>query len=206
MSRITVGVIDYGAGNLASVRRILHGLGFRCRVSSDTEILDKTDLLLLPGVGAFSLAMEELHKLGLVSYLREKARSGKPIVGICLGMQLLADSSDEYGFTEGLGLIPGYVRPLKQENWHIGWNNIEVLDGSDQFMHSDGKSFYFNHSFEFKAPKEYRKAVARLSQDSDPIVVAVQRGAMVGLQFHPEKSQQAGRQLLCNVISELCSA
>jgi imidazole glycerol-phosphate synthase subunit HisH len=206
VSRLTVGVIDYAAGNLASVRRVLHSLGYGCRASSCPDILDQTDVLLLPGVGAFPSAMEELNKLGLVSYLQEQARNEKPIIGICLGMQLLADSSEEYGVTAGLGLIPGNVVSLQKKSWHIGWNNIEVLGASHTLKQCDGKSFYFNHSFEFKAPQEYRTAVARLSQDLDPVVVAVQRGSMVGLQFHPEKSQLAGRQLLCDVISELCCA
>ncbi|WP_372763559.1 imidazole glycerol phosphate synthase subunit HisH [Litorivivens sp.] len=206
MSRATVGVVDYGAGNLASVKAAVHALGFRCRVTSDPELLDTTDVLLLPGVGAFGAAMAELARLNLVDYFRERARTGKPIVGICLGMQLLADSSEEFGLTAGLGLIPGNVVSLKQDSWHIGWNNMEVLSDSECFRHSDGMSFYFNHSYEFRAAPEYRVAVARLRQDEEPVVVAVRRGSMVGLQLHPEKSQFAGRMLLKNVISELCRA
>ena len=206
MSRITVGVIDYGAGNLASVWRVLHSLGYRCRVTSDPEVLDQTDVLLLPGVGAFGAAMAKLNRLGLTTYIHDQARLERPIIGICLGMQLLADSSEEYGMTAGLGLIPGSVVPLSQDHWHIGWNSIEVVGSSSPLKVGDGKAVYFNHSFEFKAPAEYRSAVARLHQGGDPIVVGVQRSSMLGLQFHPEKSQVAGRQLLSSVISELCGA
>ncbi|WP_248276925.1 imidazole glycerol phosphate synthase subunit HisH [Marinobacterium sp. LSUCC0821] len=185
---------------------MLHSLGYRCRVTSNPDVLDQVDVLLLPGVGAFASAMAELNRLNLITYIQDQARLGRPIIGICLGMQLLADSSEEYGLTAGLGLIPGCVVPLSQDRCHIGWNSIEVIDPTGPLVAGDGRAVYFNHSFEFQAPAEYRSAVARLHQDADPIVVGVQRGAMIGLQFHPEKSQLAGRQLLSSVISELCSA
>jgi glutamine amidotransferase len=201
MSTRTIGIVDYGVGNLASVYRRLHGMGYRCRVSRDPEVLGRTDLLLLPGVGAFPAAMEALHGCHLVAYLQQCAREGRPIVGICLGMQLLADGSDEYRFTAGLGLIPGRVTALTGERWHIGWNSIEVMHGDELLQPSDGRSLYFNHSYVFEPPIDYRIALARLSS---PFTVAVRRANIVGLQFHPEKSQEAGRQLLRNVIEGLC--
>jgi glutamine amidotransferase len=199
--RRTIGIVDYGVGNHASVWRALHGLGYRCRVSADPDVLDETDLLVLPGVGAFGAAMEKLHSHNLVEYLKARSREGKPIVGLCLGMQLLADASVEHGVTAGLGLIPGQVVPFDQARWHIGWNSIEVVGDDTMFRPSDGKSMYFNHSYVFDAPVEYQACLARLDT---PFPVGVRRGNMVGLQFHPEKSQEAGHRLLRNVVEGLC--
>ena len=201
MSALTVGVVDYGVGNLASVYRALHGLGYRCRVSRDPAVLSATDLLLLPGVGAFPAAMEALHACDLVEYLQQQAREERPMVGICLGMQLLADASDEYRLTAGLGLIPGQVSALADERWHIGWNTVEVLHGDPLLQPSDGQALYFNHSYTFEPAREYQIGIARLEH---PFTAAVRRGNVVGLQFHPEKSQEAGRRLLRNVIDGLC--
>lgn len=201
MSRRTIGIVDYGVGNHASVWRALHSMGYRCRVSSDTEVLSSTDLLLLPGVGAFPAAMAALQRHELTEYLKSQARQGKPMVGICLGMQLLADGSEEHGFSAGLGIIPGQVVALDQARWHIGWNSIEVIGGDPLLGPSDGESVYFNHSYVFEAPPEYQVCLARLSQ---PFVVGVRRNNVLGLQFHPEKSQAAGHRLLSNVIEGLC--
>ena len=200
--RRTIGIVDYGVGNHASVWRALHGLGYRCRVSAEPEVLSATDLLVLPGVGAFGAAMEALHAHDMVEYLKVKAREGMPIVGLCLGMQLLADASVEHGVTAGLGLIPGEVVPFDQSRWHIGWNTIEVVGDDPIFRPSDGKSMYFNHSFVFDAAPEYQACLARLET---PFPVGVRRGNMVGLQFHPEKSQEAGHDLLRNVVEGLCA-
>ena len=203
MTRRTIGIVDYGVGNHASVWRALHALGYRCRVSSDVNVLGASNLLLLPGVGAFPPAMQALHRHGLSGFLQEQARMGRPFVGICLGMQLLADGSSEFGQTAGLGLIPGLVTPLVQASWHTGWNSIEAV-GTDPLLRCvDGEPVYFNHSYVFEAPAEYRIGVARLRE---PLTIAVRRGNIVGLQFHPEKSQAAGRAILRSVIEGLCDA
>lgn len=199
--RTTVGIVDYGVGNHASVWRGLQTLGFRCRVSHDPDILKATDVLLLPGVGAFPQAMSALHHRGLVDYIQDEARRGTPLIGICLGMQLLADCSHEFGVTAGLGLVPGQVLPLRSPQWHIGWNTIEVAPEMTFLQASDGHSFYFNHSYILDTPPEYRACIARLGA---PITVGVRRGNVVGFQFHPEKSQQAGRMLLQQTIEALC--
>lgn len=206
MKRLTIGIVDYGVGNLASVRHALHTMGYRCRIAGKSETLAQSDLLLLPGVGAFPAAMQALQASDLADILCQQALSGKPVVGICLGMQLLADCSNELGLTAGLGLIPGKVVALEQSRWHIGWNNIEVLRNDPLFMNSDGQAMYFNHSYVFDAPAQYQTAVARLDEFSDPFTVGVHRNNVVGLQFHPEKSQAAGRQMLASVIEGLCRA
>jgi imidazole glycerol-phosphate synthase subunit HisH len=201
--RITIGIVDYEVGNHASVHRALMGLGFRCRVSRDPEVLDATDLIILPGVGAFPAAMASLHRYDMIDYLRGSARSGKPFLGLCLGMQLMADASYEHGQTQGLGLIPGEVVPLSDVAWHIGWNAIEVRGEDTMFAASDGEAMYFNHSFVFDAAPEYVASVARVKS---PLTAMVRRGNLVGIQFHPEKSQIAGHRLLRRVITELTDA
>lgn len=200
---VTVGVVDYGAGNIASVARAFTGLGYRCRVGRDTETLAAADVMVLPGVGAFPAAMEALHRHRLVEFIQAQARRGQPLVGICLGMQLLAQSSTEHRLTAGLGLIPGQVVPMESQRWHIGWNSIEVLGEEPLLQPSDGQSLYFNHSFHFRAPAEYSACVSRLEPAAPSFTAAVRRGNVVGLQFHPEKSQVAGRMLLRNVIEGL---
>lgn len=203
MKALTIGLVDYGMGNHGSVLNALHDLGFRVRLSDSIEVLDETDILLLPGVGAFPKAMDELHSRGLVQYLREWAREQRPIVGICLGMQLLASASHEHCYTSGLDLIPGEITPLIDSKWHIGWNTIECLHQDGMLLPSDAQAFYFNHSFSYQGPEQYQAA---LSRNPRPLVSVIKRGNVVGLQFHPEKSQSAGRELLRNVITGLCDA
>jgi glutamine amidotransferase len=203
MSRTTIGIVDYGVGNHASVWRTLHNLGYRCRISDQTDILDSADLLLLPGVGAFPPAMAALNARGLSDYLRQQASRKRPILGICLGMQLLADASHENVLTAGLGLIPGEVVPLVEPRWHIGWNTIELVRPDPLFQSSEGQSFYFNHSHTFSCADQFQACRA---QQGRSFPVAIQRGKVIGLQFHPEKSQAAGRQLLRQVIEGLCNA
>ena len=203
MSRKTIGIADYGVGNHTSVQRAFQELDYRSRISNNRQVLAEVDLIVLPGVGAFPAAMSALHAFGLIEFLRERARSGQPIVGLCLGMQLLADESLEHGVTAGLGLIPGQVVPLEPAGWHIGWNTIETVNGDKLLLPSDGESVYFNHSYVFQAPKEYQVCVSRLDR---PFTVGVRRGNVVGLQFHPEKSQSAGRTMMRNLVEGLTRA
>ena len=200
---LTIGVVDYGVGNHASVAHAFEALGFRCRVSRQIDTLQTCELLVLPGVGAFPAAMAALERHGLANFLREEVRTGRPLVGLCLGMQLLADESLEHGTTAGLGVIPGRVVPLADARWHIGWNSIEVLRNDPLLGPSDGLSVYFNHAYEFLAPTQYRVCVSRLDR---PVVAGVRRGKVVGLQFHPEKSQAAGRAMLRNLVEGLANA
>lgn len=193
----TIGIVDYGVGNLASVWHALHALQFRCRVSSDPAALSATDVLLLPGVGAFPAAMAALHQAGLVSYLQEEARRGRPIIGICLGMQLLAESSTEHRPTAGLGLVPARVRALQAGAWHIGWNVIEPTREDPLFGHAAPRSVYFNHSYVVDAAPEHRVFMA---QASEPVAAVVRKDNVVGIQFHPEKSQAAGREMLRGIV------
>lgn len=203
MSYTTIGIIDYGMGNHASVAHSLRDLGFRVRVSSEIDILDDTDVLLLPGVGAFPSAMQALHQHNLVVYLQEQAREQRPILGICLGMQLLASASYEHEYTVGLDLIPGEIIAFADRGWHIGWNTLECIRQDPWVQPSDGQAFYFNHSFHYQGPTEYQLATARYPS---AFAAVIRRGSVVGLQFHPEKSQGAGKVLLKNLITGLVRA
>ena len=199
-SRLTVGIVDYGVGNHTSVLRCVRELGFRVRISSQQDQLDQSDVLLLPGVGAFPTAMERLHAIGLVGYLQQAAKLGRPLIGICLGMQLLTESSSELGYTPGLGLIPGAVEAIGDPRWHIGWNSLEVSDSQPLLHVSDGDVMYFNHSYAFQGPEAFVAARSRVYEGGEPLVAAIQRGSVWGLQFHPEKSQAPGLELLERLI------
>jgi glutamine amidotransferase len=201
----TVAIVDYGVGNHTSVLRCVRQLGFRARVSHCAEQLDQADVLLLPGVGAFPTAMERLHGLDLVNYLHRAVQLGRPLIGICLGMQLLAESSTELGLTQGLGLIPGVVKAIGEPRWHIGWNSLEVEPGRAVLQASDSEVMYFNHSYAYRGPEEFVAARCRVREGGPPLVAAIARGSVIGLQFHPEKSQTPGLDLLARLIGEEAS-
>ena len=203
MSKLTVGIVNYGVGNITSVRHCLQALDFRCRVSDDTAVLSDCDLLLLPGVGAFPLAMKALRVRGLDRYLVEQSAQGRPLLGICLGMHLLTEASHEGELTPGLGLIPGEVVSLGQGRWHIGWNSVEQVATSPLFELDGGDSFYFNHSYVYRGADEYQLCRTRFDGDFASMIGA---GKTVGIQFHPEKSQIAGHGLLQKIVRRLCDA
>ena len=198
-----IGIVDYGVGNYTSVQRAFQSLGYKCRASNDSVVLSDSDIIVLPGVGAYPAAVSSLRSSDLFEFLRERAIKGHPILGLCLGMQLLANESLEYGKTEGLGLIPGQVVPLDSAQWHIGWNTLKVLNGDNLLLPSQGESVYFNHSFIFKTPSEYQICTASMEQS---FTVGVRKANVVGLQFHPEKSQTAGLNLLKNLVEGLVGA
>lgn len=203
MKIITIGIIDYGMGNHASVAHSLRDLGFRVRITKASAELDLVDAMVLPGVGAFPVAMRTLHERGLVTYLQEQARLQRPLVGICLGMQLLASASYEHEYTAGLDLIPGEIVSFSDHGVHIGWNTLECTQNDPLLTSGDGQAFYFNHSFYYQGPTEYQVAVTR---HPFAFTAAIRRGSVAGLQFHPEKSQAAGKALLKNLIMGLVNA
>jgi glutamine amidotransferase len=192
--------VDFSVGNHTSVLHCVRKMGFRARVSFQPDHLDQVDVLLLPGVGAFPTAMQRLHASGLVVYLQRAAQLGRPLIGICLGMQMLAESSRELGSTPGLGLIPGEVVPIGKPRWHIGWNSLEAAEGRPLLLASDGEVMYFNHSYAYRGPEAFVAARSRVREGSEPLVAAIQRGSVCGLQFHPEKSQAPGLELLERLI------
>lgn len=202
MTPKTIGIVDYGVGNHLSVLRAFESLNYRCQVSFDQAVLSGCDILVLPGVGAFPAAMSALQTRGLVKFLQQKAQIGYPIIGLCVGMQLLAENSFEHVKTPGLGLIPGQVVTLGPACWHIGWNTIEVMNSDALLLPSNGEMVYFNHSFVFETPSQFQICTARTDRT---FTVGVRHGNVVGLQFHPEKSQRTGRVILKNIVEGLIS-
>ncbi|HXB16575.1 MAG TPA: imidazole glycerol phosphate synthase subunit HisH [Solirubrobacteraceae bacterium] len=205
---VEIGIVDYGMGNRRSVEKALAHVGARPLLSSDPDRLAAAPGLVLPGVGAFPKAMENLRRLGLDRLLAERLRAGTPVFGICLGMQLAFDSSEELGGAEGLSFLPGAVRPLRAGSLklpHIGWNEV-VLSRPDSPLLSglpDRCAFYHVHSL---APVPADPAdVIGTAEYGSPFVTAVQRGSFYGVQFHPEKSSAAGLRMLAN-FAALCGA
>lgn len=198
-----VGIIDYGVGNLFSLRSSFAAIGAEAFVSGDAAELGKADRLVLPGVGAFGDAAEKLRSTGLDAFVKEQSASGKPLLGICLGMQLLFEKSDEYGEHFGLGLLKGQVVPMAGKLPadlkipHMGWNALHLTKPAKLLQ--DGSYVYFVHSF---YAENCADSVAAVTDYGIPITAAVEKGNVFGCQFHPEKSGNAGLAILknfCNV-------
>lgn len=199
-----IGIVNYGMGNLGSVRRALEDLDAQAFIAEHPAALHEAHRIVLPGVGAFPDGVARLRDGGWMDALQRLVEGGKPLLGICLGMQMLATSGEEGGSNAGLGLIPGRVRRLDLLGCqlripHIGWNEIVFGQPSPLLAHIPQRSdFYFVHSFAY-APDEPSDVLATTDYGI-PVVAAVQRGNVFGTQFHPEKSSKAGRQLLRNFL------
>ncbi|USK38518.1 imidazole glycerol phosphate synthase subunit HisH [Cytobacillus firmus] len=199
-----IGIIDYGMGNLFSVSKALERLEVPYFLSENKAELLKADALILPGVGSFKDAMSILNSTGLADLVKEFADTGKPLLGICLGMQLLFESSEENGLTEGLQLLPGHVRrfPGSTEEGetykvpHMGWNRLEFLQGSPILKGLDEDYVYFVHSY-FVDTNDEEVVISRSLYDVE-VPAVVGRGNVFGMQFHPEKSSSLGMALLRN--------
>lgn len=201
-----IAICDYGVGNLRSVERALVAAGAHPVITDDPPTLGRCDGVVLPGVGAFGAASECLRQRGLAVALRAFAGSGRPLLGVCLGHQLLFDHSDEGEGGEGLGLVPGDVtrlRPSSGKVPHLGWNRIAMrrpvpfLDGVD-----DGAYMYFVHSYD--GHPRNRSAVVATTEHGGEVVAVVQRDNVFGTQFHPEKSGAPGLRVYANFV-RLCS-
>ncbi len=196
-----VAIIDYGAGNLFSLASSLKHIGAEAVITSDTDEIRKADRMILPGVGAFGDAAAELKARGLDTVIKEEALSGKPLMGICLGMQLLFEKSLEYGEHEGLGLIRGTVRPLEgyiPEGYkipQIGWNSLKFHNGKHPVFRDveEGGFVYFVHSFYGDCDGEQLAASCEYGKT---VTAAVSEGSVIGCQFHPEKSGETGLSIL----------
>jgi imidazole glycerol-phosphate synthase subunit HisH len=205
---LEIAIIDYGMGNRRSVEKALEHVGVRAIVTREPGVLRGACGLVLPGVGSFPRAMQNLRELGLDELLRERLAAGTPVLGICLGMQLAFDSSTERGGAAGLGIVPGEVHALQTGSLklpHIGWNEVRLARPDSPLLESlpDRCAFYHVHSF---APQPAdRQDVLATAEYGDTFVTAVQRGCFYGVQFHPEKSSAAGLRLLAN-FAHLCLA
>ncbi|WP_096701971.1 imidazole glycerol phosphate synthase subunit HisH [Magnetospirillum sp. 15-1] len=198
-------IIDSGICNIGSVLTALERVGASFAVTTDPARVAQAKSLLLPGVGAFADGMEALRRHGLVDPIRAHAAQGKPILGICLGMQLLAESSEEFGTHQGLGLIPGHVRKLPAAPGlrvpNMGWCDMQVQPGARLFAGLEpGASFYFVHSYAMDCA-DPRHSVGTIAFGPRPVTVAVERDNIFGAQFHPEKSQDTGLAFLANFVN-----
>ena len=196
-----IAIVDYGVGNLFSLASSVKSLGLEVTITRDAAELRAADHILLPGVGAFADAMDKLTATGLVPVLKEETRH-TPLLGICLGMQLLFDKSYEFGKHEGLGLIPGQVCPLAEDLTdpalkipHIGWNALDITRPDDPLFKyvQNGEYVYYVHSF---YAKDCAASTLATSEYSIPVTGAVRQGLVYGTQFHPEKSGDTGLRLL----------
>ena len=197
---MTIAIVDYGIGNLGSAAKAFRHVGAETVLSGDPDVLRKADTLVLPGDGAFGAAMDELRQRDLLPVLRDAVEQGRTLLGICVGMQLLFEHSEEHGSHRGLGLLPGRVRRFKGELPvpHMGWNRLRrrqphpMLDGLE-----DGAYVYFVHSYFCEARPEVVIASSDYGVDFAAIVG---RGNVIGVQFHPEKSQAVGLRMIENFV------
>jgi imidazole glycerol-phosphate synthase subunit HisH len=208
-----VTVIDYGVGNLLSVQRGFEHCGARVIVTEDPTIILAAAKVVLPGVGAFGNAMQALAALGLIEVIREVAQRGTPLLGICLGMQLLLDESEEFGITAGLGLIPGRVISVPttalsgkaQKIPHIGWSALQPSDLSEGWtgtlLHDNkvGDAAYFVHSF-MAVPTDPMHRIVDCLYGGHKVPAVIGRNKIIGCQFHPEKSGEVGLKILRRFI------
>ena len=201
-----VAIVDYGLCNLDSIRRAVEICGSEVAVSKDPNVLDRANHLILPGVGAFGIAMRNLHDYGLAAAIRRQVSAGIPLLGVCLGMQVLVSRSEEGGDHAGLGFIPGEVVRLnsRSENEripHIGWNSVEFENNGGLLSDiQPGTDFYFLHSYHCRCADP--NDVVAITPYCGEVVSVVRRGHVFGTQFHPEKSQKAGLRLLANFLMQ----
>ena len=199
-----IAVIDYGVGNLFSIKSSFARIGADVVITSDKKIIQNADRIMLPGVGAVEDAARKLRESGMADLLREEVKKGKYLMGICLGMQLLFEKSFEYGEHEGLGILTGEVVPMKGyvdkdlKVPHIGWNGLHLERGSKLLQYcKEGDCVYFVHSYYASNCKD---SVIATTEYSRPITAAVEKDNVFGCQFHPEKSGEVG----LNVLRAFC--
>ena len=195
-----IAIIDYGVGNLFSLRSSFAAIGQDATVTGDAEEIRRADRLILPGVGAFQDAADKLRASGMDRAVKEEAARGKPLLGVCLGMQMLFERSYEYGVHEGLGLLKGEIRPIAEripEGLKIpqmGWNALRIVKDSPLLIYTrEGEYVYFVHSYSAVNCGESLLAVAEYGAD---LTACVGKGNVFGCQFHPEKSGEAGLRIL----------
>jgi imidazole glycerol-phosphate synthase subunit HisH len=203
MNAINIKIIDYGMGNIQSVKNAFELLDCNVEIIDHSSGIHDADGIILPGVGAFGNAISNLEERKIIGPLKDSVLNKKtPLLGICLGMQLLADSSEERGSNKGLSLISGNIRKIPELHSyrlpHVGWNDIEIKKDDPLFKNiTDKSSFYFVHSYRFECDEKYVVAITDYGQQ---ITAAVQKDNIFGVQFHPERSQRKGFHLINNFI------
>jgi len=200
---MSVAIIDYGVGNLRSVEKAFAAMGCEAIVSGDESVLRRAERLVLPGVGAFAACMKALKERGFDQLVKERASEETPLLGVCVGMQLLFDESEEFGSTRGLGLLRGSVRRFNGELVvpHVGWNRIHQKQAHAMFAGIDEAAFcYFVHSF-YCVPADANVVVGE-TEYGVRYASVVADGNVCGVQFHPEKSQEVGLRMLKNFATD----
>ena len=199
---IKVCILDYGSGNIASVKNLLNHLNFKNVISNKIEIIKKSTHIILPGVGAFGAVMKKIKRnIPLKILENEVLIKNKPFLGVCVGMQVLADKSEEFGNHKGFGWIKGSIKKIRSNKLpHIGWNDI-IVKRNSQILNNleDYKDFYFVNSFYFDS-KEKKDVVAETKYGHNFCSI-IQKNNIIGVQFHPEKSQKAGQVILKNFLN-----
>ena len=197
-----IGIIDYGCGNLASLTNSIKKINSDILVSNKIDELNSCNKLILPGVGAFPYAIGILRKLKLDIFLKEKAKLNLPILGICLGMQLLFERSDEFGGAEGIGILKGAVEKLPNDFPNIpniGWWDLEIDQSGNKYGLTKDDTFYFVHSFYCK-PENVEKKL-NIAIDNIDVCAMIEHKSITATQFHPEKSQKSGEKILKNFVN-----
>jgi glutamine amidotransferase len=200
-----VGIVDYQAGNIHSIQSAFEYLGAQVTRIERAADLQQTTHILLPGVGAFGHCAEKLRGTGLVPDLEQAILAGgKPMLGICVGMQLLSDSSEELGGHEGLGWVGGEVKEIRparpgERVPHVGWNDVRFTEKFGDFEAGDSADFYFDHSFAYHDPRDGR--AIGLCDHGGPFTAVIRRDNLVAAQFHPEKSQASGLRFLTGFLA-----
>ena len=199
-----VAIIDYGAGNLQSVKKALDFIGAKSIITADENEINAASHVILPGVGSFGDAMHSIREKGLEDVIKKSADGSKHFLGICLGLQLLFESSEESPGVDGLGIFKGKIVTIPKDNGlkvpHIGWNSVSLKQTDGIFENlRDNSYFYFVHSYYLKDADE--KVVAGTTEYGVPIQCAVQQGRVSATQFHPEKSSEAGLTILRNFVN-----
>ena len=200
---MSVAIIDYDAGNIKSVEKALEYLGQKVKITRDQKEILSADQVILPGVGAFGDAMGKIRSYGLESVIQDAVRQGTPFLGICLGLQLLFEDSDETPGVKGLGLLPGGIRRIPDGEGlkipHMGWNSLDIREGATLFKGIEGHPYvYFVHSYYLSAKHE--EDVAAATFYSTKIHASVEHENIFACQFHPEKSGEVGLKILDNFI------
>ncbi len=198
-------VLDYGSGNVRSAVRACERVGMQVELTADRQAVLAADGLVVPGVGAFAAVMEQLQAVDAPRLIDQRLAGGRPVLGICVGLQVMFEDSQEHGLTPGLGQWPGHVRRLPAKVVpHIGWSEVAAGDGSRLLEGLDGERFYFVHSYAVLEPPAHDPAsrlappVVSYADHQGRFVAAYENGALSATQFHPEKSGEAGLKLLAN--------
>lgn len=199
-----IGIVDYGVGNISSLKNTLVSIGYKPIYTNSVDILAECSLIILPGVGSFSAAINNLKERKLDKFLANYALGGS-ILGICLGMQLLGTSSTENGNFSGLNLIPGDIEVLPEGIVHTGWNTVTFNSENSRLKPVKEKEFFFNHQYSYSMKCRYiiGKTTVKLGLET---VSAVRKKNILGIQFHPEKSQEAGKRILKTIIVQMINA